>query len=70
VWRQTGEVLPPVSDSDPPKGMAEVVMIAIVPAIVNAIAHATGLRFRELPVTPEKIRAALEAQSATSGPSA
>jgi CO/xanthine dehydrogenase Mo-binding subunit len=70
VWRQTGEVLPPVSDSDPPKGMAEVVMIAIAPAIVNAIAHATGLRFRELPVTPEKIRAALEAQSATSGPSA
>ena len=26
-------------------------MIAVVPAIVNAIAHATGLRFRELPVT-------------------
>ena len=30
-------------------------MIAIVPAIVNAIAHATGLRFRELPVTAEKV---------------
>ena len=59
VWRQTGEVLPALSDTDPPKGMAEVVMIAVVPAIVNAIAHATGLRFRELPVTAEKVRAAL-----------
>jgi CO/xanthine dehydrogenase Mo-binding subunit len=59
VWRQTGEVLPALSATDPPKGMAEVMMIAVVPAIVNAIAHATGLRFRELPVTPEKVRAAL-----------
>ncbi|MGH8130487.1 MAG: xanthine dehydrogenase family protein molybdopterin-binding subunit, partial [Steroidobacteraceae bacterium] len=59
VWKQTGEVLPPISETDPPKGMAEVVMIAVVPAIVNAIAHATGHRFRELPVTPDKIRAAL-----------
>ncbi|MDR7133737.1 CO/xanthine dehydrogenase Mo-binding subunit [Lysobacter niastensis] len=59
VWKQTGEVLPAMSDTDPPKGMAEVVMIAVVPAIVNAIAHATGLRFRELPVTAEKVRVAL-----------
>jgi len=59
VWQQTGEVLPALSDTDPPKGMAEVVMIAVVPAIVNAIAHATGHRFRELPVTPNKIQAAL-----------
>src|SRR5688572_16557752 len=59
VWKQTGEVLPALSASDPNKGMAEVVMIAVVPAIVNAIAHATGLRFRELPVTAEKVRAAL-----------
>jgi len=60
VWKQSGEVLPALSPSDPPKGMAEVVMIAVVPALVNAIAHATGQRFRELPVTAEKIRAALE----------
>jgi CO/xanthine dehydrogenase Mo-binding subunit len=59
VWKQTSEVLPPLSESDPPKGMAEVVVIAIVPAIVNGIAHATGVRFRELPVTPEKVLAAL-----------
>jgi CO/xanthine dehydrogenase Mo-binding subunit len=40
--------------------MAEVVMIAVVPAIVNAVAHATGHRFRELPLTPDKIKEALE----------
>ena len=40
------------------KGMGEVTMIAIVPAIVNAIAHATGHRSRELPVTATKIREA------------
>ncbi len=73
VWRQTGEILPPLSSSDPPKGMAEVVMIAVVPAIVNAIAHATGQRFRELPVTPDKIlaaQAAAEASATASGPDA
>ncbi|MEZ0469184.1 xanthine dehydrogenase family protein molybdopterin-binding subunit [Luteimonas sp. B3_2_R+30] len=59
VWKQSGEVLPALSATDPPKGMAEVVMISVVPAIVNAIAHATGLRFRELPVTAEKVRTAL-----------
>jgi CO/xanthine dehydrogenase Mo-binding subunit len=59
VWKQSGEVLPALSDTDPPKGMAEVVMIAVVPAIANAVAHATGHRFRELPITPEKVLAAI-----------
>jgi CO/xanthine dehydrogenase Mo-binding subunit len=60
VWSQTGEVLPALSETDPPKGMAEVVMIAVVPAIANAVAHATGRRVRELPITPEKVLAALK----------
>jgi len=60
VWRQTGDILPPLSDTDPPKGIAEVVMIPIVAAIVNGIAHAIGHRFTDLPVTPEKIREVLE----------
>ncbi len=30
VWTQTGKVLPALSDTDPPKGMAEVVMIPMV----------------------------------------
>jgi CO/xanthine dehydrogenase Mo-binding subunit len=58
VWSQSAEVLLALSDTDPPKGMGEVTMIAVVPAIVNAIAHATGRRFTELPVTPAKIREA------------
>jgi CO/xanthine dehydrogenase Mo-binding subunit len=55
VWEQTAEVLPPLSESEPPKGMAEVAGIPIMAAIVNAIAHATGHRFRTLPVTPDRI---------------
>jgi CO/xanthine dehydrogenase Mo-binding subunit len=55
VWTQTAEVLPPLSETDPPKGMAEVVMIAIVPAVLNGIAHAIGKRFYATPVTSEKI---------------
>lgn len=59
VWTQTAEILPPLSANDAPKGIAEVVMIPIVAALVNGIAHATGHRFSELPVTPEKIRGVL-----------
>ncbi len=59
VWSQTSESLPQLSDTDPPKGMAEVVMIAIVPAIANAVAHAIGKRFYSLPITSEKVREAL-----------
>jgi len=55
VWAQTAEILPPLSDSEPPKGMAEVVVIPIMAAIVNGIAHAIGHRFRTLPVTPDQI---------------
>lgn len=59
VWTQTGEVLPPISESDVPKGIAEVVMIPVVGAIVNGLAHAIGHRFTDLPVTPEKIQEVL-----------
>jgi len=59
VWTQTGTVLPPVSETDPPKGIAEVVMIPVVGAIVNGIAHAIGHRFTSLPVTAEKIQEVL-----------
>ncbi|NIB40825.1 xanthine dehydrogenase family protein molybdopterin-binding subunit [Pseudomaricurvus alkylphenolicus] len=59
VWHQSADVLPPLSDSDPNKGVAEGVTIPVIPAIANALAHATGHRFRELPVTPEKIREVL-----------
>ncbi|MCW2244849.1 CO/xanthine dehydrogenase Mo-binding subunit [Azospirillum fermentarium] len=38
------------------KGIAEAVLCPIAPAIVNAIAHAVGRRFRSLPVTAADIR--------------
>src|SRR5947209_6109453 len=47
------EVLPPIDPAEPPKGMAEVNMIPVVAALLNAIYDATGHRFRALPVTQE-----------------
>jgi CO/xanthine dehydrogenase Mo-binding subunit len=41
------------------KGIAEAVLCPVAPAIGNAIAHATGKRFRALPMTAEVIRGAL-----------
>jgi CO/xanthine dehydrogenase Mo-binding subunit len=53
------EILPPLSPREPPKGMAEVVMIPVVPALLNAIYDATGHRFQSLPVTPAMIKGVL-----------
>ncbi len=50
--------LPPESDDAPARGIAEVAMVAVAPAIANAVSHATGVRFRKLPLTAETIRAA------------
>ena len=52
------EILPPVDANERPKGMAEVVMIPVVPALLNAIFDATGRRFQSLPVTQAMIREA------------
>jgi CO/xanthine dehydrogenase Mo-binding subunit len=54
------EVLPPVAPDERPKGMAEVVMIPVVPALLNAIYDATGHRFQSLPVTQAMIKGALK----------
>src|SRR6266446_4177074 len=54
------EVLPPVDADERPKGIAEVVMTPIVPALLNAIYDATGHRFQSLPVTQAMIKGALK----------
>ncbi|PWK39415.1 xanthine dehydrogenase family protein molybdopterin-binding subunit [Pseudomonas sp. OV226] len=59
VWKQTSEILPPLSPSDPSKGIAEVVMIPVAAAIGNAVAHAIGKRVRDLPITSARIKEAL-----------
>ena len=53
------EMLPPLTPDEPPKGMAEVVMIPVVPALLNAIFDATGRRFQSLPVTQAMLKGAL-----------
>jgi CO/xanthine dehydrogenase Mo-binding subunit len=53
------ETLPPLTPDEPPKGMAEVVMIPVVPALLNAIFDATGRRFQSLPVTQSILKGAL-----------
>ncbi|WP_026878591.1 molybdopterin cofactor-binding domain-containing protein [Ignatzschineria larvae DSM 13226] len=55
VWKQTRAVLPPLSETDPPKGMAEVPMIPVVSAITNAIAAGTGHYFNKHPILPQDI---------------
>lgn len=37
------------------KGLAELGLCGVAPAIANAIWHATGKRVRELPITPDKL---------------
>jgi CO/xanthine dehydrogenase Mo-binding subunit len=59
IQRLEIEILPPVDAKEPPKGMAEVVMIPVVPAILNAIYDATGHRFQSLPVTERMLKGAL-----------
>ena len=53
------EMLPPIDAKEPPKGIAEVVMIPVVAALLNAIFDATGHRFRSLPVTQTLLKGVL-----------
>jgi CO/xanthine dehydrogenase Mo-binding subunit len=59
---RTELLLVPSADSVGPmkaKGMAECCINPIAPALANALEDATGVRFRELPFTPERIYAHL-----------
>ena len=37
------------------KGLAELSLVGVAPAVANAVYHATGKRVRDLPITPEKL---------------
>ena len=45
------------------KGVAEPGLVGIAPAIANAIYDAVGVRITDLPITPEKVLAALKAKA-------
>jgi CO/xanthine dehydrogenase Mo-binding subunit len=44
------------------KGVGEPALIATAPAILNAICDATGVRMTQVPVTPDRLLAAIKAQ--------
>ena len=55
----------PVETADPrgpfgAKSLGEAVIVPVPAAVANAIADATGLRMKDLPITPEKISEAFE----------
>jgi CO/xanthine dehydrogenase Mo-binding subunit len=49
------------------KGIGEAPVVAAAPAIANAVAAATGIRLRELPMTPPRVWQALRAPSGADG---
>jgi len=49
------------------KGIGEMTANSPIPAIVNAVYHATGVRIDDLPITPEKILRGLDALAAAPG---
>jgi CO/xanthine dehydrogenase Mo-binding subunit len=46
------------------KGVGEQALIPTAPAILNAIHHATGVRIRRIPATPDRMRAEILAAAA------
>lgn len=61
---QFTNIIVEVTDPEGPygaKGLGEHVLIPTAPAIINAIRHATGANIRDLPATPDKVLAAIQA---------
>ncbi|MDP9165256.1 MAG: molybdopterin-dependent oxidoreductase, partial [Actinomycetota bacterium] len=52
------------------KGIAECCINPVAPALANAVENATGVRFRDLPLTPERIYDRLPAYLPPSGSAA
>jgi CO/xanthine dehydrogenase Mo-binding subunit len=49
-----------VQNSEFPTGLGEPGLIAVAPAIANAIYNAVGARVRDLPIRPEAVLAAMK----------
>jgi len=70
TFADTPEIVPILVESDHPeapfgaKGIGEPAAAATAPAIANALFDAVGVRIRDLPITPEKVLAALAAGDA------
>ena len=45
-----------VKSDAPPTGMGEAGVVAVAPAIANALFTLTGKRVRQLPMTPDNVR--------------
>jgi len=50
-----------VATANPPSGMGEIGVMTVAPAIANAVFQLTGKRLRHLPMTAERVQAALKA---------
>jgi isoquinoline 1-oxidoreductase beta subunit len=48
-----------VATDHPPTGMGEIGVVAVAPAIANALFQLTGRRLRNLPMSPERVKKAL-----------
>jgi len=48
-----------VASDAPPTGMGEIGVVAVAPAIANALFSLTGKRLRHLPMSPERVKKAL-----------
>ena len=64
-------IVPVVIESSEPAGpygakeVGEGGIMPVIPAIMNAVHDATGIRFRELPLNPERVRMALDSKRET-----
>jgi carbon-monoxide dehydrogenase large subunit len=63
--RKIDEIIVETPQSNGPhgaRGLGELVMIAVAPAIANAVYHAIGVQITRLPMSPENVWRAIQEQ--------